>query len=218
MRSKQKLLVTTLLVLAMVQLSCIVANNPDDFFEKITCQWSGGNWHATPDQKDEGYCEEQQTPKDGSDEVDSQPDQAQEPAGDATNPLECDATGLLHVESQILRQETNEFGTEICEYKLTFTSDHEQGVIWLVGYRHEADIWQKTDAYEWTLLNTLDPGEGSEWFGYYSYSHDPDATGPTLLTLEKYAALFKDPACEALRTDEEFLNWIAVEVPVECIE
>ena len=214
MTSNQRLLVTALLLFAVVQLSCKmiqpenwgqIPEKPDEVYDETTCEWSGGTWHDPTDDGQPGYSEEKAAPPAGEDTT-----------GPGSNPLDCDATGLLHHESEILKQETDEFGTEICEYKITYTSDHEQGVIWLIGYQHEADIWQETDGYEWILMNTLDPGEGSEWFGYYTYYHDPDATGPSMLTLEKYAAIFKDPECESLRTAEDFLTWVAVEVPVEC--
>jgi hypothetical protein len=218
MKSKHKLLITALLVSGMVQLSCMIAGNPDDLFEKVTCQWSGGTWHATPGEKDEGYCEEKSTAQEGDGQSGNQPAGDGDTAGSDFNPLLCDATGVLSYETEILRDETTEFGTEICDYKITFTSNQDQGAIWLVGYQHEADIWQNMDKQEWVLLDTLEPGKVHEWFGYYNYSHDSDATGPTMFTLEKYAAIIKDPECEALRTEEEFLTWVAVELPVECKE
>ena len=130
----------------------------------------------------------------------------------------CNASGYLTWEEEIIRKETTAFGTDICDYKITFRNDHDQWTVMIVGYVHDADVWQALEQGEWRIIGTMEPGSTYEWSGYYNYSHDPDAVGPTMTMLEKAALLFKDGQCEALRSDESFLEGLAVELPVSCME
>lgn len=201
-KSQYPMLALTLLVLLACNITRIGSSTTRE-----DCEAKGGTWreHYGKDGKLEGYCE----------------------FAVYTEGKQCVAR-TVSIDTKITRSEVNEFGTRICDYNIKFsTTDPKR--IWLMAYRHEADVWQDLDEYEWIPLNVLESEthtyffsmdqeefDVAEWSGYYIFHTDPEATGPSLLTLDKYIGIYDTPDCAPLRFDDEYLEKVAINIPPTC--
>jgi len=194
------------LALGLVLLACRLVNNVTAS-GKADCEKKGGTWHLEAGKNGE-ILEYRQIPvyEEGS---------------------SCVAGEQLWLVDEITRKEVTSEGTRVCDYKIKFISTSPQA-IWIVADKHKADIWQKTDEHEWVVLTRLEPKTPStsdlddndfsshEWSGYYTVYTDPEATGTTLLTIEKYVGIIDKPDCASLRYDKKYLALVAKAVPPTC--
>ena len=127
----------------------------------------------------------------------------------------CDGTYHLYVDSQITEQETNQFGTRLCSYKLTITNNGDE-VVWFYIYQHDKDGYQRTEKSQWMGNFPINPGENIEWQGTISIYTDEDFDGPVMSIPEKIAGVYGTPECVESRQDEDFHEKIAVPIRPAC--
>jgi hypothetical protein len=128
----------------------------------------------------------------------------------------CNATKQLKSNVQVTRIEINEFGTRLCEFNTTIENRSPRQAVWVFAYRREADIWAKTNEAEWVPLGLLEAGGTRSRSGYHSHYSDPDATGSTLLRIEKIAGIYDLPECLSLRSDTDSLAVMAKPLAPAC--
>ncbi len=129
---------------------------------------------------------------------------------------QCNATQHVQVSGHMTRNQTDAWGTWLCEYHLALTNAHPDRVLWVLAHKHEADVWAKTDESEWMLIGRLDPQGTEERPAYVDEYTDPDATGWTFLIFDKVAAVYDLPECLSLRSDTGELDYIATTVTHYC--
>lgn len=128
----------------------------------------------------------------------------------------CYATPYLSVKSQITTQETNQFGTRLCDYKLEITNANPETAINFYIYQHDADGYQGTEEYRWMGNVRLGVVETGEWQGYVYIYTDPDASGPLMSVPVKIAGVFDEPQCAEEKQDLEYLEEISIPVEAVC--
>lgn len=137
-------------------------------------------------------------------------------SGDAGRDI-CDGTSALQVKGVITRQETTEYGTQVCDYQLEITNtDPEHSVYYLI-HQYEADVYAGTEGFDWMGRFLLAPGETGVWGGcYVIISKDPDATGLIMNSAEFMAGVYDLPECEEKTRDESFFEKISVPLAPVC--
>lgn len=128
----------------------------------------------------------------------------------------CDGTSSLQVTSEITSQETNQFGTKVCEYTLKITNNHEDAAIRFYIYQHDKDGYQRTEKSHWMGNVLVEPGKVGGWpASIYIYS-DPDADGPVMSIPEKIAGVYDTQECAGERQDEKFFEQISIPIEAVC--
>jgi hypothetical protein len=128
----------------------------------------------------------------------------------------CNATPFLSVSSTITRQETNQFGTQLCDYQLEIENGHLVTPIYIFIYLYDADGYAHTEEFRWMGIKHLASGETGNWDGYvYTYS-DPDASGPVLSVPMSIAGVLDEPQCTDKRQDLDYLESISIPLDLVC--
>lgn len=122
---------------------------------------------------------------------------------------QCDAREWLNVEPRHLGTKSWDDGTVTCDYEVVFTNSWYEAAIVPVLYVREEDGYADTHEEGWDERPHLAPGKSGTFTGWVSTHTDPDASGPTLLRVERIAAVFETASCHPYITDADYLNWIA---------
>jgi hypothetical protein len=129
----------------------------------------------------------------------------------------CDGTQYLQVGSQITKEETNEFGTFICDYTLVIRNTHPTDAIWFYVYVHKADGYQHTEGFDWMGGYPIAPGTSTDWFGSnIAIYTDKDFDGPVMSIPEKLAGIYDSPECAEYRTGDTVKETIAIPINPVC--
>jgi hypothetical protein len=132
------------------------------------------------------------------------------------NRTACDGTPSLVVTSTITKQETNQFGTQMCEYTLTFRNSNPERDLWIHVFQHDQDGYAGTEDSQWMGNILLGANEEENWFGYVYIYEDEDASGPVMAVPEKMAGVYADPECSEENQDLNFLELISVPLEAVC--
>jgi hypothetical protein len=152
-------------------------------------------------------------------ESDSSIQQPQEPVEEKSSSPEvgdCDATRYLQVSSEITLQETNQFDTRACEYRLTISNTHTDKAVWFYIYQHDKDGYANTEKSHWMGNLLVEPGKEGEWTGSIYIYKDEDANGPVMSIPEKLAGVFDAPECAEAKQDINFFEQVFVPLNPVC--
>jgi hypothetical protein len=128
----------------------------------------------------------------------------------------CDATQYLGVTSEVTRQETNQYGTRLCEYSLTIRNTSEDAGIWVYFYQHDKDGYAHTEKSRWMGKVLVGPGTDTDWSGSVYLYTDQDADGPLMSVPERLAGVYDIPECAGQQRDESYFEQISVPVDPVC--
>ncbi len=146
-------------------------------------------------------------------------DQSVEDLPSAEDLQACEATEYLSVTPAITKEETNEFGSYLCNYSLTITNTHPGQPIRYFIYQHSEDGYQGTKSDEWMNNFPIAPGGSLDWQGYVPLYTDPDASGPVMRTATYFGGIFDTEPCSKLFINETYLftlsNPLLMTGPVE---
>ena len=190
--------------------------------QEFDCEASGGHWRYNSHFNDY-YCENAgpeyiqkysptATPI-ASSTLDTSPTQETSPSTDNKT---CDATRFLQVAGEITAQETNQYGTRICEYTLTVSNTDEDTGIWVSFYQHDKDGYAHTEKSHWMGNILIKPGEDGSWPASIYIYNDKDADGPIMSIPEKIAGVSNIPECAEEKQDLNFFELIAVPIEPVC--
>jgi hypothetical protein len=137
------------------------------------------------------------------------------------DPDHCNLTEWLEVSQEIVRDETNEFGTRDCWYDLTVKNLQMLEPVKVVAWFHEVDTTQEVgdghlDKHEWDVLATLYPDQSQTWSGYCTKSSDDDGITITVTAVDRIAAISDTEVCRRYIEDEDFLSGVAVDITPVC--
>jgi hypothetical protein len=132
------------------------------------------------------------------------------------NKKTCGATLYLDVTSKITRQETNQYGTRLCEYKLKITNTHQDGSVRFYIYQHDQDGYAHTEKYHWMGNMLIEPGKEGEWSGNVYLYTDKDADGPVMSVPEKIAGVFDSEDCALEKKDAKFFEQVSIPIDPVC--
>jgi hypothetical protein len=118
----------------------------------------------------------------------------------------CDAFEYIETETKLVSKLTNEFKTVDSQYSLDYRNTHPNLTIFLYAFEHRADIHEKTESNEWTLIDTLEPGEGDTRSIYIVEYNEKDAQGTSMYMIEKLAGLYDTPECVKWKGKSEYLG------------
>ena len=147
--------------------------------------------------------------EEGADDADDEA--AEPPTGNESDP--CAATAALRSTTEILLEETNEYGTRICRYNLVITNESVEPVWYYVYMRIEDGFQGTADAY-WSGNFPIAPEDSTEVFAQVAVYVDEDASGPSLMMPVRLAGVSGAEACAERRMDAPFLERHAVPLPV----
>ena len=108
-----------------------------------------------------------------------------------------------------------EFNTELFEFSIHIQNSHPTSSIYLLGLKHEVDIYQDLDDVEWIRMNTLEPGAEQDRQVYHNIHHDEDIEGPTFYLIERIVGIFNSKRCAIYLEDEKFLSTNSVKINYE---
>jgi len=128
----------------------------------------------------------------------------------------CEATRYLKVSSEITLQETNQFGTRACEYRLKISNTHPDRAIRFDIYQHDQDGYANIEKSHWMGNVLIEPGEEGEWTGSIYIYTDEDANGPVMSIPEKLTGVFDVPECAEAKQDESFFEQIFIALDPVC--
>jgi len=128
----------------------------------------------------------------------------------------CDATPHLQVTREITVQETNQFGTRACEYRLKISNTHADKSVRFSIYQHDKDGYANTEKSHWMGNVLVEPGQAKEWTGSIYIYTDKDANGPVMSIPEKLAAVFDVPECAEAKQDESFFEQVFIALDPVC--
>jgi len=128
----------------------------------------------------------------------------------------CEATRYLQVSSEITLQETNQFGTRACEYRLKISNTHPDRAIRFSIYQHDQDGYANTEKSHWMGNVLIEPDEEREWTGSIYIYTDKDANGPVMSIPEKLVGVFDVPECAEAKQDESFFEQIFIALDPVC--
>jgi len=176
MKTKSKLLLAILLVIALVQFSCDLPVIPGESGyerQRAECTAAGGEWRVEIVDGDlEQWCEYPPAsgdPTKGGTEVAAPTTQG----GNQANPTPdrgCDAYSLVSVQATLQNDGPGVYGTRDCDYTLTITNNSDQELILSLHYV----IHVPADPAEPHWMHTyLMPGEVRVQGGDY-YEFPPD--------------------------------------------
>jgi hypothetical protein len=151
-----------------------------------------------------------------SDGSTSQPLESIEEATALPIETRCYATPYLIVSSEIKLQETNQFGTRACEYRLTIRNNSPDEAIWFYVYQHDQDGYANTEKSRWMGNVYVEPGKTAEWTGSIYIYTDKDANGPLMSIPEKLAGVFDTPDCVEAKQDENLFEQVAMPLDPVC--
>jgi len=202
--------------LGLASLACAAVQQ----VQKSDCEASGGHWRHDS-RYNYYYCENAgpeyiqkysptATPI-ASPVPETSPTQATSPSNSKT----CDATQYLQVAVEITAQETNQFGTRLCEYTLTISTDEDAG-IWVYFYQHDRDGYAHTEKSRWMGNILVEPGGNGNWPGYIYIYNDKDADGPVMSIPERVAGISNIPECAEEKQDQDYFELISVPVEMVC--
>ena len=191
------------------------------FIQQIDCEASGGHWKHDRVLNDD-YCENAgpeytqkyfptSTPI-ASSTLDIPTTQVTSPS----NSKSCDATQSLQVTSEITMQETNQYGTRICEYTLTISNTDEDTGIWVYFYQHDKDGYAHTEKSHWMGNILIEPGKDGSWPASIYIYDDKDADGPVMSIPERIAGVFNIPECAEEKQDSNFFELISIPIEAAC--
>ena len=129
----------------------------------------------------------------------------------------CNATPYLNIDIEITLEETNQFGTRACEYKLVVFNTSDKPLR-IYAFQHDQDGYALTDKTRWMGNLLVEPSQAGEWPGSVYIYTDPDADGPLMSIPLKIAGVFDSPECAEERQDESFFEQVAVPVGSVCPE
>jgi hypothetical protein len=190
--------------------------------QKFDCEASGGHWkHDSP--YNYYYCEnagpeyiQKYSPTStpiASPIPETSPTQETSPS---TNSKSCDATRFLQVASEITVQETNQYGTRICEYTLTINNTDEDTGIWVYFFQHDKDGYAHTEKSRWMGNLLIEPGKNGNWTGSIYIYDDKDADGPVMSIPERIAGVSNTLECAEEKQDANFFELISVPMETVC--
>jgi hypothetical protein len=133
-----------------------------------------------------------------------------------SNSKTCGATQSLQVASEITVQETNQYGTRICEYTLTISNTDEDTGIWVYFYQHDKDGYAHTEKSHWMGNILIGPGEDGSWPASIYIYDDKDADGPVMSIPERIAGVSNIPECAEEKQDANFFELISVPIETVC--
>jgi hypothetical protein len=128
----------------------------------------------------------------------------------------CNATQYLGITSDFTRQETNQYGTRLCEYSLTIRNTNEEVGVWVYFYQHDKDGYAHTEKSHWMGNILTGPGADGNWSGSVYLYTDQDADGPVMSVPERLAGVYDIPECAGQKRDENFFEQISVPVDSVC--
>ena len=128
----------------------------------------------------------------------------------------CDGTPFLVVTSSITKQETNQYGTQLCEYTLTIKNTGSENSIGIYIYQHDKDGYAGTEKSHWMGNVLVSPDEEGNWLGNVYLYDDKDANGPVMSVPEKIAGVFNISECNEEKQDTNFLESIAIPIEAVC--
>jgi hypothetical protein len=132
------------------------------------------------------------------------------PSAQGSLETRCNATASLEVVAAPTLDEINQFGTRLCEFKLTITNTSLTKRIAPVVNRYEEDIYQKTKTSQWLNFDSLEPGSARILpANIYTYT-DPDATGVVMEIYDLIAGVVDTAECSNLMYDKDYYVNIAV--------
>ena len=128
----------------------------------------------------------------------------------------CEATQYLQVTSEIAHQETNQYGTRMCEYNLTIKNTDENAGIWVYFYQHDKDGYARTEKSHWMGNVLIASNEEANWSGNIYIYEDKDADGPVMSIPEKIAGVYNIPECAEEKQDSNFFEMISIPIEMIC--
>lgn len=128
----------------------------------------------------------------------------------------CAASDQLQVEAQITLQETNQFGTRICEYVLRVRNTSPDREVWFYIFQHDRDGYARTEQSDWKGNVQLAPGAQAEWQASVNIYADPDADGPLMSVPEKIAGVFGESGCSEARQNVSYFEQVAIPLKQVC--
>ena len=128
----------------------------------------------------------------------------------------CNATQYLRVSSEITLQETNQFGTRACEYRLKIVNTHPDQAVWFYIYQHDKDGYANTEKSRWMGNVKVEPDREEEWTGSIYIYTDKDANGPLMSIPEKLAGVFDSPECAEVKQDENYFEKVFIQLHPVC--
>jgi hypothetical protein len=207
--------------LGLASLACVVVQQ----VQKFDCEASGGQWKEDSyGEYNLGYYCENAGPEYiqkyfptatpiASSTLDTSATQETSPSTDNKT---CDATRYLQVSSEITLQETNQFGTRACEYRLNIRNTDPDSAIRFYVYQHDQDGYANTEKSHWMGNVLVEPGEEGEWTGSIYIYTDEDANGPVMSIPEKLAGVFDAPECTEAKQDESFFEQVFIPLDPVC--
>ena len=127
----------------------------------------------------------------------------------------CDGTPSLAITSAITNQETNQYGTRMCEYTLTIKNTKGDIGIWVYFYQHDKDGYAHTEKSHWMGNILIESGKEENWSGHIYIYDDKDADGPVMSIPEKIAGVYDIPECAEEKRNENFFELISI--PLEMV-
>ncbi len=121
----------------------------------------------------------------------------------------CDAQDWLNVRPQLTRTKQWEDGSFTCDYEVAYTNSSNGQPIAVVVYVREEDGYAGVKKAGWELLARLASSKSWSFTGWVTTYTDPEAKGPTLLRVERFAAIYDVLWCQDYMSDEDYLNLVA---------
>ena len=189
--------------------------------QKFDCEASGGHWRYNSHFNDY-YCENagpeylQKYFPTSTPIASSTPDTSTAQVTSPSNSKTCDATPSLQVTSEITVQETNQYGTRICEYTLTISNADENTGIWVYFYQHDKDGYAHTEKSHWMGNILIEPGGDGSWPASIYIYDDKDADGPVISIPERIAGVYNIPECAEEKQDSNYFELISIPIDAVC--
>jgi len=125
----------------------------------------------------------------------------------------CNATQYLQVTSEIVEQETSEFGTQVCKYTLTATNIHPDTTVWFFFYEHE-EFGEAVNKDFWGGL-IVNSGQ-ADYIRFANVIADREDVASMIQFATKIAGVFDLPECLDLQQNDSYLEEIAIPVEPLC--